>query len=171
MCATGTDLAPPTTRPMSASSLRMTKVVAPSDTNHMLNTFGGNVMAWMDDAATVAALKHCRYTPLGNHVNVVTIAVDAMQFHGGSKVGDHITCFAQVNRAFGSTMEVGVRVEAQCLGGDVRHINTGYVRSRANRAREAIVLIDELDRSSHSHSLRTQLLDDNGDRRGDERAD
>ncbi len=113
-------------KPMSSSSLIMTKVVLPSDANHMGNTFGGNVMSWMDDAATVAAIRHCAVSG-GEPVQVVTIAVDAMAFLGSSKVGDRITLKAQVNRAFGSTMEVGVRVVAQALGGHERHINTGYL--------------------------------------------
>ena len=49
-----------------------------------------------------------------------------MTFLGPAKVGDRITLKAQVNRAFGSTLEVGVRVEGQTLGGPSRHINTGY---------------------------------------------
>jgi acyl-CoA hydrolase len=112
---------------MGLSAISMTKIVLPSDANHMGNTFGGNVMAWMDNAATVAALRHCRHSPELSSLAVVTINVDAMAFLGSSQCGDRITCYAQVNRAFGSTMEVGVRVEAQKLGGQVRHINTGYV--------------------------------------------
>jgi acyl-CoA thioesterase 11 len=115
------------TLPMLSSAVEMTKVVLPSDANHMGNTFGGNIMSWMDSAGTVAALKHCRHSEKVEGVNVVTIAVDAMAFLGSSTVGDRITCHAQVNRVFGSTMEVGVRVEAQAIGCRARHINTGYL--------------------------------------------
>ena len=128
--------ASPVARPMGLSAISMTKIVLPSDANHMGNTFGGNVMAWMDNAATVAALRHCRHSPELSSLAVVTINVDAMAFLGSSQCGDRITCYAQVNRAFGSTMEVGVRVEAQKLGGQVRHINTGYV-ARVERAKRS----------------------------------
>jgi len=85
-------------------------------------------MSWMDDAALVCATKHCHFRALiGAGVSVITIAVDAFSFLGPSKVGDRITLLAQVNHAFGTTMEVGVRVEAQSLGGVLRHINTGYL--------------------------------------------
>ena len=119
---------------MKSSSISMTKAVLPSDANHMGNTFGGVIMAWMDDAATVAALKHCRHPSQGEkQVCVTTICVDAMAFLGPSKCGDRITMYAQVNRAFGSSMEVGVRVEAQAIGGRVRHINTGKLNEESQR--------------------------------------
>ena len=45
-------------KPMTASAIQMTKLVLPSDANHMNNVFGGVIMSWMDDACTIAASKH-----------------------------------------------------------------------------------------------------------------
>jgi hypothetical protein len=75
-------------RNMPESALSMTKVVLPSDANHMGNTFGGNIMSWMDDAAVVCATKHCHFGSLIGNFSIVTIAVDAFSFLGPSKVGD-----------------------------------------------------------------------------------
>eukprot|EP00518_Triparma_eleuthera_P021685 CAMPEP_0197572560 /NCGR_PEP_ID=MMETSP1320-20131121/42521_1 /TAXON_ID=91990 /ORGANISM="Bolidomonas sp., Strain RCC2347" /LENGTH=681 /DNA_ID=CAMNT_0043135065 /DNA_START=245 /DNA_END=2287 /DNA_ORIENTATION=+ len=114
-------------RSMTESMLQMTKVVLPSDANHMNNTFGGNIMSWMDDAATVCAIKHIRHPSMKPDTGLATIAVDSMAFLGPSMTGDRVTFFAQINRAFGTTLEVGIRVEAQALGGPMRHINSGYL--------------------------------------------
>ena len=103
------------------------QVVLPSDANHMNNTFGGNIMSWMDDAATVCAIKHVRHRSMKPDTGLATIAVDSMAFIGPSMTGDRVTFYAQINRAFGTTLEVGIRVEAQALGGPVRHINSGYL--------------------------------------------
>ncbi|GMH91198.1 hypothetical protein TL16_g11987 [Triparma laevis f. inornata] len=114
-------------RSMGESSLQMTKVVLPSDANHMGNTFGGNIMSWMDDAATVCAIKHIRHPSMKPETTVATIAVDSMAFIGPSHTGDRLNFYAQINRAFGTTIEVGIRVEAQAIGGNMRHINSGYL--------------------------------------------
>ena len=152
-------------RTMSESALTMTKVVLPSDANHMGNTFGGNIMSWMDDAAVVCATKHCHFGSLMGTFSVVTIAVDAFSFLGPSKVGDRITFLAQVNRAFGTTMEVGVRVEAQALGGQSRHINTGYLtviaKAKSNGRPTAIPKIkagNEIQKQQHMRALARRKL-------------
>ena len=85
-------------RPMSDSSLQMTKVVLPSDANHMGNTFGGNIMSWMDDAATVCSIKHIRHPSINPDTAVATIAVDSMAFLGPSHTGDRLNFYAQINR-------------------------------------------------------------------------
>mmetsp|Transcript_55775 Transcript_55775/g.83071 ORF Transcript_55775/g.83071 Transcript_55775/m.83071 type:complete len:775 (-) Transcript_55775:311-2635(-) len=141
---------PPTPQPaavtMNESSLCNTHIVLPSDANHMGNTFGGQIMSWMEETARICALRHVRagyhnptFTVAGSatssssfidllqDVYLSTTWVDAMVFRGKSNVGDRITCKAQCNRTFGCSVEVGLRVEAQFPGGEVRHINTGYI--------------------------------------------
>ena len=57
----------------------------------------------------------------------MTAAVDAMEFLAPAQIGEVLTCKAAVNAVFGSSMEVGVRVEAEdLLSGEVRHTNSAY---------------------------------------------
>jgi acyl-CoA hydrolase len=93
----------------------------PSEANAAGNVFGGAILAMCDEAAGIAAMRHCRR-------RVVTAAVDAVEFREPAAIGELLTCRAAVNAAFGSSMEVGVRVEAEDLmTGEVRHTNSAYV--------------------------------------------
>ena len=98
---------------MGESSLQMTKVVLPSDANHMNNTFGGNIMSWMDDAATVCAIKHIRHPSMRPDCGVATIAVDSMAFLGPSMTGDRVTFYAQINR--GGAQRVNKNEPRHCV--------------------------------------------------------
>ncbi|KAK7120909.1 hypothetical protein R3I94_020783 [Phoxinus phoxinus] len=97
------------------------ELVLPPHANHHGNTFGGQIMAWMENVATVAASRLCGYYPsLG--------AVDMFRFRGPSSVGDRLVFQAMVNNAFQTSVEVGVRVEAynceEWNEGTPRHINS-----------------------------------------------
>jgi acyl-CoA hydrolase len=83
------------------------------DANLAGNVHGGWLMKLCDDAAVIAATRLA-----GGRV--VTAAVDAMKFRSPVKVGDVITLRATVNAAWRTSMEVGVRVEAE-------HVPTGGV--------------------------------------------
>jgi len=92
----------------------------PSHANPAGTVFGGEMLAQCDEAAGIAASRHAR-------ARVATAKVDAMEFLEPALIGDVLTCKAQVNAVFGSSMEVGVRVEAEnTLTGDVRHTNSAY---------------------------------------------
>ncbi len=93
----------------------------PSDANPSGHVFGGRLLALCDEAAGIAAMRHCRG-------RVVTASVDAVRFVAPSHIGEVITARASVNAAFGSSMEVGIRVEAEDLmTGEVRHAVSAYV--------------------------------------------
>uniref|UniRef100_A0A8C1D9W8 Acyl-CoA thioesterase 12 n=1 Tax=Cyprinus carpio carpio TaxID=630221 RepID=A0A8C1D9W8_CYPCA len=97
------------------------ELVLPPHANHHGNTFGGQIMAWMENVATVAASRLCGcYPSLG--------AVDMFRFRGPSSVGDRLVFKAMVNNAFQTSVEVGVRVEAynceEWNEGTPRHINS-----------------------------------------------
>ncbi len=93
----------------------------PSDANPSGNVFGGRILALCDEAAGIAAMRHCRG-------RVVTAAVDAVRFLAPSRIGELVTAKAAVNAAFGSSMEVGIRVEAEDLmTGEVRHAVSAYL--------------------------------------------
>src|SRR5438093_12886748 len=85
------------------SQVEMTQLVLPNDTNQLGNLLGGRLMEWMDIAAAVAAQRH------SNRV-CVTAGVDDLVFHQPIRLGEVVTLRASVNRAFGSSMEVGVLV-------------------------------------------------------------
>jgi acyl-CoA hydrolase len=82
---------------------------------------GGTVMKLCDEAAGLAAIKHsgCR---------VVTAAMDRMTFLYPVYVGDLLTCSSSVNAVWRTSMEVGVRVEAENpRTGERRHTSTAYL--------------------------------------------
>ena len=94
----------------------MTQLVLPNMANHHGNTFGGQVMAWMAEAATVAANRQAIESVPASHLGAIShveiALVDALQFHAKSVVGDRVVLHAKVTRVFGSSMEICVTVEA-----------------------------------------------------------
>lgn len=88
------------------SRCEMTELVLPGDANALGTIFGGRVMQWVDIAAGIAAMRHAGGS-------VVTASIDALHFLGPIRVGEVVTLKAQVNEAFRTSMEVGVRVEAE----------------------------------------------------------
>jgi acyl-CoA hydrolase len=91
-----------------------------SDANIAGNVHGGYIMKLCDDAAVIAAMRLA-----GGRV--VTAAVDAMKFRSPVKVGELLTLRSCVNAAWRTSMEVGVRIDAEnVLTGEVRHTCTAY---------------------------------------------
>jgi acyl-CoA hydrolase len=84
----------------------MVEVVLPNDANPLGNILGGRVMHLVDIAAAIAAHRH-------SNSYVVTASVDHVDFRIPIKVGELIVLKASVNRAFRSSMEVGVKVFAE----------------------------------------------------------
>jgi acyl-CoA hydrolase len=104
-----------------ASQVEMTQLVLPNDTNQLGNLLGGRLMEWMDIAAAICAQRH------SNRV-CVTAGVDDLVFHQPIRLGEVVTLRASVNRAFGSSMEVGVQVTAENqLTGQRKTANTAYL--------------------------------------------
>jgi acyl-CoA hydrolase len=82
---------------------------------------GGVVMKMCDEVAAIAAIRHCQR-------RVVTAGVDRMTFVEAVNVGDLLICTATVNAAWRTSMEVGVRVEAENPHiGERRHTSTAYL--------------------------------------------
>lgn len=105
---------------MKESQVTMIELVLPNDTNILKNLLGGRLMHWMDIAAAMAASRHC------NHV-AVTAVVDDLSFHEPIKLGNIVTLNANVNRAFNTSMEVGVKVEVEDFKtGEKKHSNSAY---------------------------------------------
>jgi len=95
--------------------------MAIGDANSHGNVHGGTIMKLADEAAGLAAIRHSRK-------RVVTAGIDRMNFLFPIYVGDLVTLKAIVNAAWRTSMEVGVRVEAENPHtGEVRHTNTAYL--------------------------------------------
>jgi acyl-CoA hydrolase len=106
---------------VAASQVEMTQLVLPNDTNQLGNLLGGRLMEWIDIAAAVCAQRH------SNRI-CVTAAVDNLVFHQPIKLGEVVTLRASVNRVFGTSMEVGVQVQAENqLTGERKTSNTAYL--------------------------------------------
>jgi acyl-CoA hydrolase len=82
---------------------------------------GGTVMKMCDEVAAIAAIRHCGR-------RIVTAGVDRMTFVEPVHVGELLACSATVNAAWRTSMEVGVRVEAENpRSGERRHTSTAYL--------------------------------------------
>lgn len=88
------------------SYVTMTELVLPNDTNTLNNLMGGRLMHWMDIVSAIAAQKH------SNRI-VVTASVDNVSFSRPIQLGNVVTLKAKVTRAFNSSMEVHIEVEAE----------------------------------------------------------
>ena len=92
-----------------------------SDANTAGNVHGGRIMYLCDEVAGLAAIRHCG-------TRVVTAGMDRMTFLDPVYVGQLVTCRAMVNAAWRTSVEVGVRVEAENVRSrEVRHVSTAYL--------------------------------------------
>jgi len=92
-----------------------------SDANNGGNVHGGVIMYLCDEVAGIAAVRHCG-------CRVVTVAMDRMTFLHPVYVGHLLTLKATVNAAWSTSMEVGVRVEAENIrSGEVTATSTAYL--------------------------------------------
>ena len=106
---------------VSLSSVVLAQVAMPGDANPAGNVHGGTIMKLIDNAAGVVAMRHARS-------NIVTASIDRLDFHCAVFVGNLITLKASINRVGKTSMEVGVRVEAENLRtGEVRHTASAYL--------------------------------------------
>lgn len=93
-------------KPVKASQVIMTEIVLPSHTNSLGTVFGGTVMAWIDIAAAIAAQRH-------SNKAVVTASIDQLNFLAPVYKGWVVNLVASVNFVSKTSMEVGVRVDAE----------------------------------------------------------
>src|SRR5919206_3139060 len=93
----------PAAKTVRESQSEMVEIVLPNDANPLGALLGGRLMHWIDLAAALAAHRHSR-----NYV--VTAAIDHLDFLTPVHVGDLVILRSTVNRAFHTSMEVGVQV-------------------------------------------------------------
>ena len=106
---------------MSGSKTVMARTMLPSDANPYGNVHGGEIMRLIDDCAGAAAIRHAR-------TRVVTAFVDELSFLAPVYVGNFVTAKASVNHVGRTSMEIGVRVEAEDLEtGKIVHVSSAYL--------------------------------------------
>lgn len=106
----------------------LTDLVLPSETNPLNNLFGGELLARMDRAASIAARRHSRRI-------VVTASVNHVAFNKAIPLGSVVTVEAAVSRAFKTSMEIFIDVW-------VEDRESG-MKSKANEAIYTFVAVDE----------------------------
>jgi acyl-CoA hydrolase len=93
----------------------------PTDANIRGNVFGGSILKYMDEIAAVAAFRHARK-------NVVTASIDRMDFLAPVYLGNLLILKATVNYVGTTSMEIGVRMEAEDLiTGEVTHAGSCFL--------------------------------------------
>ena len=106
---------------VAASKTVMSRTMLPSDANPYGNVHGGEVMKLIDAVAGAAATRHAR-------ARVVTARIDELSFLAPVYVGHLVTAKASVNHVGRTSMEIGVRVEAEdMLTGNVVHVASAYL--------------------------------------------
>jgi acyl-CoA hydrolase len=108
-------------RTVAESVTEMVEVVLPNDANPLGNLLGGRVMHLIDIAGAVSAHRHARS-------QVVTVAVDNLDFLYPIRVGELVVLRAHITRAFRTSMEAEVTVYREdYLTGERQHTNSAFV--------------------------------------------
>jgi acyl-CoA hydrolase len=108
-------------RPVRESQSEMVEIVLPNDANPLGSLLGGRLMHWIDLAGALAAHRHSR-----NYV--VTASMDHVDFLTPVRVGDLVILQSSVNRAFRSSMEVGVKVLVESyINGTHSHVSSALL--------------------------------------------
>jgi len=103
------------------SAAEMVEVVLPNDANPLGNLLGGKVMHLIDIAGAISAQRHARS-------QVVTVAVDNLDFLYPIRVGEHVVLRAHITRAFRTSMEAEVRVYREdYLTGERQQTSSAFV--------------------------------------------
>ena len=110
-----------TPRTVAESQSEMAEVILPNDANPLGKLLGGRLMHFIDIAAAMAAHRHSRSY-------VVTASMDHIDFLAPENVGDLLILKSSVNRAFRTSMEVGVKVLVEnYISNTRRHVASAYL--------------------------------------------
>lgn len=125
-------MSPPTEpRAPSQSQSRSSHNTHPDLANVHGTVFGGHILSWIDETGAMTAVRHCRRA-------VVTVLIDAVEFRAPIHIGDFALVEATITRAWTSSMEIRVTVDAESpLSGE---------RRRASEAFVTFVAVDERSR-------------------------
>jgi len=125
------------------TSVTVAQIMQPHDANPAGNVHGGQIMKMIDNAAGVVAMRHARSS-------VVTASIDRLDFHAPVYVGNLVVLKASLNYVGRTSMEAGVRVEAEDMKtGEVRHTASAYLTfvalDKEGKPREVPSLIPETE--------------------------
>src|SRR6185503_19375835 len=108
-------------RTVCQSQSERSEIIFPSDANALGNLFGGRLMQYIDLVGAMAASRHARAI-------TVTASMDHLDFVAPVHVGDLLILKASVNRAFRTSMEVGVKAMVEnARDQTLRHVSSAYV--------------------------------------------
>ncbi|MFA5517936.1 MAG: acyl-CoA thioesterase [Spirochaetota bacterium] len=103
------------------SSVTIVQQMNQADANLAGNVHGGVIMKLIDNTAGIVGARHTKG-------NVVTASIDRIDFHSPVFVGDLLRVSASINYVGQTSMEIGVRVEAEnFISGEVRHTGSAYL--------------------------------------------
>src|SRR5580765_8278207 len=109
------------TRTVASTQSEMTEIILPNDSNTLGNLLGGRLMHFIDLTGAMAAFRHSR-------TYVVTAAMDHIDFIQPVHVGDLLILKSRVNRAFNTSMEVGVKIWVEHpQTGVLLHVASAYL--------------------------------------------
>ena len=151
------------TRTVVESQHESSQIMMPGDANNLGHVFGGVILAMMDSTAAVAAIRHSRSA-------CVTASIDRVDFREPIHLGDLVVMKASVNYVGRTSMEVGVRVEAEDLQtGTRRHTNSCYLTFVAVDHNGRPTEVPELKPETPDESRRYQAAAERRRRRLEER--
>ena len=127
------------------SQVIMHELILPNDTNNLDTVFGGKVMQYMDLCAAMSAYKFARTA-------VVTASVDRLDFLAPARVGDMLILKSSVNYCHNTSMEIGVRIDAE-------NVKTGKIRHTAS----AYLTFVSLDKSGKPQELSHKIIPESDD--------
>lgn len=108
-------------RRVSDSKTTMTEMVLPQHTNALGSVFGGVIMSWIDICGAITAQRHAR-------LPVVTASIDYLQFVKPVMIGWTVNLKASINYVGQTSMEVGVRIDAENpRTGEMFHTASAYL--------------------------------------------
>ena len=126
-----------------ASQSERSEIIFPADSNALGNLFGGRLMQFMDLVGAMAASRHARSY-------VVTASMDHLDFLAPVRVGDLLILKASINRAFRTSMEIGVKAMVEDVREQrLRHVSSAYLTfvavDRTGKAISICPVIPETD--------------------------
>src|SRR6201992_346453 len=108
-------------RKVADSRSEMTELVLPNDANTLGNLLGGRLMHYIDLVGAIAGFRHAR-------THVVTASMDHIDFIAPVHIGDLVILKSSLNRAFRTSMEVGVKAWVEhAVDGSLRHVASAYL--------------------------------------------
>jgi acyl-CoA hydrolase len=127
------------TRKVCESQSERSEIIFPGDANALGNLFGGRLMQYIDLVGAMAASRHARAI-------TVTASMDHLDFVAPVHVGDLLILKASVNRAFRTSMEVGVKAMVEDVREQkLRHVSSAYITFVAVDSRGQGLVVPQLE--------------------------